>query len=142
MKPKKPNSAGKPVVWGLLVVVLIIVVLWFPVLRPAYQRYKAGQDTAALVEALKMYAQIEGELPGGDLTTICRLLRGESVAGQNARKLDYVESYVVNDRGEFLDPWGTPYQIILQPQMRVYSCGPNKTDEHGQGDDLAAGAAR
>jgi hypothetical protein len=136
MKPKK--SAGKS--WGIAagIAVAAVAVLWAPVLRPAWQRHRATKDVAALVEALQLFAKIEGDFPAGDAPTICRLLRGEAVGGQNARRLDYVEGYRLNERGEFVDPWGQAYRIELEPKVRVYSCGPNRKDEQGRGDDIVA----
>jgi hypothetical protein len=79
------------------------------------------------------------QAPDGTLAEIASLLRGKSVRGQNAKRLDYVEAEVgeVNAAGEFVDPWGTPYQMRFEKGMpRVFSCGPNRQDENGTGDDI------
>ena len=45
-----------------------------------------------------------------------------------------------NSANEMIDPWGTPYHIVLHGKAPpfVYSCGPNKRDEGGKGDDITS----
>ena len=109
-------------------------------MRPLLQRSKAKHDVDVLALALDGYAREQGGYPQGNATTICGLLRGESIAGQNPRLLDYVEAanYEINGAGEFIDLWGTNYRLSTNPGPRVYSCGPNRIDEQGQGDDIAS----
>ena len=68
------------------------------------------------------------------------MLRGETVNGQNPKKLDYLnaQSNELSGLGEFVDPWGVPYRMLVDCVARVYSCGPNRVDEHGEGDDIAS----
>jgi type II secretory pathway pseudopilin PulG len=99
---------------------------------------QARHDVQVIALALDGFAFENGDFPKGTRGEICRLLRGESINGQNPRKLDYVEALPteMNGSGEFLDPWGEPYRISVDPKTRVYSCGPNRIDEHGDGDDV------
>jgi hypothetical protein len=78
------------------------------------------------------------DYPTGTVADVCALLRGESRGGQNPKKLDYLEASAseMNATGEFVDPWGTPYRFATADKVRVYSCGPNKKDEQGAGDDI------
>jgi hypothetical protein len=101
---------------------------------------QARHDVQVIALALDGFAFENGDFPKGTRGEICRLLRGESIDGQNPRKLDYVEALPteMNGTGEFLDPWGEPYRISVDPRTRVYSCGPNRVDEHGDGDDIAS----
>jgi len=138
MKRKTKPFSAKPLLLGLGIGVVVIGGLWIPVIRPAYQRHTAAHDVAQLLEALQGYQKIEGDYPTGDAPTICRLLRGETVDGQNARRLDYVEGYKTDEKGEFLDPWGSPYRFSFEPKLRIASAGPNKLDENGGGDDIVA----
>lgn len=101
---------------------------------------QARHDAQVIALTLDGFARENGKYPKGTRGEICRMLRGESINGQNPKKLDYVEAlpYEVNGLGEFLDPWGQPYRIALEPEARVYSCGPNRSDEQGAGDDMAS----
>jgi type II secretory pathway pseudopilin PulG len=103
--------------------------------------FRARSDVAVLTLALDGFAREHGSYPTGTCTEICALLRGEDVAGQNPKRLDYVEAsaHEMNAAGEFIDPWGTPYRILTSPTGRAYSCGPNRIDEQGLGDDISAG---
>jgi type II secretory pathway pseudopilin PulG len=128
----------------IILVVLALAggaVVWWFAIRPVRQRAKARHDVNVLAFVLDKFVQEQGEYPHGDLGTICRLLKGESINGQNPRRLDYVEAsaYEQNDKGEFVDPWGTSYRLSFDPVVRVYSCGPNRIDEQGAGDDIASG---
>jgi len=120
-------------------VVVVLVVGWFAS-RPMRQRAQARHDVRELVLALDIFLHEQGEYPPGNLAQICRLLRGENVDGKNPRRLEIVEAkaYEVNAADEFVDPWGTAYRIVMTPSVRVYSCGPNRTDEQGAGDDIVA----
>ncbi|MEI8314963.1 MAG: type II secretion system protein GspG [Verrucomicrobiota bacterium] len=115
-----------------------LVLAGFLISGPIRRHSKAQNDVNALMQALSAYASEQGELPHGDCATICRLLRGESVDGQNPKRLDYInaEGKEVSAHGELLDPWGKPYKIIVEKGLRVYSSGPNGNDERGQGDDV------
>ena len=101
---------------------------------------QARHDVQVIALALDGFAFENGDFPQGTRGEICRLLRGESINGQNPKKLDYVEALPteMNGTGEFLDPWSEPYRISVDPRTRVYSCGPNRVDEHGDGDDIAS----
>jgi type II secretory pathway pseudopilin PulG len=101
---------------------------------------QARHDVEVIALALDGFASENGDYPKGTRGEICRMLRGESINGQNPRKLDYVEALPteMNGTGEFLDPWGQPYRISVDPKTRVYSCGPNRVDDHGDGDDITS----
>jgi type II secretory pathway pseudopilin PulG len=101
---------------------------------------QARHDVQVIALALDGFTFENGDYPKGTRGEICRLLRGESINGQNPKKLDYVEALPseMNSTGEFLDPWGEPYRISVDPKVRVYSCGPNRNDEQGDGDDIAS----
>jgi hypothetical protein len=135
---KKSSFPAKTIGIGLGSVLGVAAILWVPVLRPAYRQHRASHDVSQLHEAIQGFIKLEGEYPAGDFATVCRLLRGEMVGTQNSRKLDYVEAYDANAKGEFLDPWGKPYRLVLDRNVRVYSCGPNQIDDQGAGDDIVA----
>jgi type II secretory pathway pseudopilin PulG len=101
---------------------------------------QARHDVQIIALALDGFMHENGEYPKGTHGEICRMLRGESINGQNPKKLDYIEAqpYEVNASGEFVDPWGEPYRFSIGPKVRVYSCGPNHIDEQGEGDDITS----
>ncbi len=101
---------------------------------------QARHDVQVIAMALDGFAMENGDYPKGTRGEICQLLRGESIKGQNPRKLDYVSALPaeMNAAGEFLDPWGEPYRISVDPRTRVYSCGPNRVDDQGDGDDITS----
>lgn len=124
--------------WIVGAAVVLAGVIVLVVVRPARQRARAQHDTDVLRVALAFYRHDYGEFPSGSPATIARLLRGESVGGQNPRRLDYIEIHPreLNADGELIDPWGMPYRMVTEPRLVVYSCGPNRVDEGGAGDDI------
>ena len=116
----------------------VLAIVGFAVSGPIRRHNKAQADVNALMQALSSYATEQGELPHGTYATICQLLQGKSVDGQNPKHLDYIdaEGQEINAKGELIDPWGNPYRIIVDKGLHVYSCGPNGIDDHGQGDDI------
>lgn len=98
---------------------------------------QARHDVNELALALDAFRIKFGKPVEGTTAEICAVLRGEDVRGQNPAREPVVDSYEVNMAGEFIDPWGMAYRIVINPQPRVYSCGPNGVDEQGGGDDIA-----
>ena len=135
------TSGSRVGLWlGVAVVVLILAGgVWFFVRQTRLSR--ARNDVALIALALEGFARENGKYPAGTTGEVGALLRGDDVAGQNPHKLDYLTAEVdeVNAAGEFVDPWGTPYRISTNPRGRAYSCGPNRVDEQGHGDDIASG---
>jgi len=101
---------------------------------------QARHDVRVIALALDGFARENGDYPKGTPGEICRMLRGEAVNGQNPKKLDYLNAQPneLNGLGEFIDPWGQPYRMSVDGATHVYSCGPNRIDEHGEGDDVAS----
>ena len=134
----KKQAIAKRTMLAICIGLPVLALVGFLISGPIRRHNKAQADVNVLMQALSAYASEHGELPHGSYATICRLLRGESVDGQNPKHLDYidVEGQDVNTKGEFLDPWGNPYRIIIEKGLHVYSCGPNGVDDRGQGDDV------
>lgn len=100
--------------------------------------FQARHDVNELVMAQEAYRIKFGHPLEGSTAEICAVLRGEDVRGQNPDHEAVVEAYEVNSAGEFLDPWGMTYRIQAGPDVRVYSCGANRVDESGDGDDIVS----
>jgi type II secretory pathway pseudopilin PulG len=129
------------ILWAAMGVLLFAAVIAGG--RAAFRADKVSQarhDVHVIALALDGFARENGDYPKGTAGEICRMLRGETVNGQNPKKLDYLEAqaHELNELGEFIDPWGQPYRMSIDRVARVYSCGPNRIDEHGQGDDIAS----
>lgn len=88
-------------------------------------------DNAAMIEIdkvnlmLRDYRSIAGENPVGTNAEIL-----EAVMGKNPRqaKLGPPEGMKLNDKGELLDRWGTPYFFhqLSRDHMEIRSAGPDK----------------
>jgi hypothetical protein len=127
-----------PWIIGGSIAAVVLVALAF-LLPPQLRVRKARKDVQVLDLALNGFILENKQVPDGTLAEIAALLRGKSVRGQNTKRLDYVEADVseVNAAGEFVDPWGTPYQMRFEKGIpRVFSCGPNRKDDNGTGDDI------
>ena len=126
------------IVAAAVVVVVGGGVYWFKYRKPLQARH----DVNALLDGLNGFAREQGDYPKGSTAEICQLLLGNPAKGQNQRRLTYIEAAPteIDLQGEFVDPWGSPYRIRLHPAPFVYSCGPNRSDEQGGGDDIGAGA--
>lgn len=116
----------------------VAVVLGSTVGVRLWKVFWARHDVSELVVALEAYRIKFGHPLEGSTAEICAALRGEDAGGQNPDHEAVVEFYKVNAAGEFVDPWGTAYRILAGPDVRVYSCGPNRVDESGAGDDIAS----
>jgi hypothetical protein len=107
-----------------------------------------------LAMAIEAYQALIGVLPAGgtyhavtDAGPVCEnagLVRQlNSVMGPDS--LLRLEKAELNAAGSFVDPWGRPYRVVMWKEksadpaaarFQVYSCGPNRTWEHGEGDDI------
>jgi hypothetical protein len=91
-------------------------------------RSRAMNEAVQLVTALRAHKIEYGALPSGDYAQIIATLTGD-----NPRKVPFFEGRAerFNERGEFIDPWGSPYRIDTSDpnNPRAYSPGKNKKDE-------------
>lgn len=95
----------------------------------------AKNDLTQIVSGLRNYKTEYGDFPQGTNAQITTALRGDNV--RNIRFMD-IPVRSINPQREFIDPWGTPYKIIVSgtESPRAYSFGKNKIDENGNGDDV------
>jgi len=116
----------------LLVVVAILLVL-IAVITPTYFKYV---DESRVKVARSDAVRLAGELKNYYIT------RGDYPAGAPSFDMLLAEGFLER---EALDPWGLPYQWTLRPVGLdgtsyvpfVWSCGPNRSDEQGGGDDIS-----
>ncbi|MEA3210407.1 MAG: hypothetical protein QOE70_3464 [Chthoniobacter sp.] len=122
--------------------IVILIALLFPLVPPVHEspkRVTARQDVIMIREALKQYIVEFGTAPVGNHAQIMTALRGK-----NPKQIIIFEADAkrFNPRGEFLDPWGTPYRIEASniDFPWAYSFGKNLIDEGGAefSDDIVS----
>jgi len=100
---------------------------------------RIDHETAVIRVALNGYKTEFGAFPSGDSRAICRAL-----AGNNPKRIQFIELKSVSPDGHFLDQWGTPYKIYYSgDRPLVRSAGPNKqfdpSTKRKQTDDYFGG---
>lgn len=115
---------------GIAVPVIVLIVI---LAQPLLRQYRAQRDVKELVIAMQAYQITFGEYPEDDTTKICAAL-----LGKNAMREPIIEAYQTNDQGLLVDPWDMAYRISTKGGPRAYSCGPNRQDESGTGDDIVS----
>jgi len=119
-------------VCALLVVVIFLVAL---ILSPRRERPepKVQIEMRSLLGALQYYQAEYGKYPSGNSSEILKALLGNN---PKMKLFLVVPARSTNSTGQFIDPWGTPYEIIFEPTNRVTirSAGENKT--FGDKDDV------
>jgi hypothetical protein len=98
---------------------------------------KFNLDADNLILGLQQYREFVGSYPTGNNVTIAKALLGRTekkVLILAVRKSD------MNDKGEILDPWGTPLRFYFSDnEVMIRSAGPNKVWEDSNvptADDL------
>jgi hypothetical protein len=98
---------------------------------------KFYSDADNLILGIQQYREFVGSYPTGNNLSIAKALLGRSekkVLILAVRKSD------MNDKGEILDPWGTPIRFYFSDnEVMIRSAGPNKAweDTNAQtADDL------
>jgi hypothetical protein len=119
----------------LAFIAVLFATLMFPgLIRPPAEIAMASkvrvQELAhALGTALEEYREEFGHYPEGTSGEIMRALRGGNEKG---RIFFDCPREALNDHGELLDPWGTPFRITYDPALKtphIHSAGPNLISE-------------
>ena len=116
--------------------VLCVAKAWTPHrIDPKILKFNIDADN--LILGLQQYREFVGTYPTGNNVTIAKALLGRSekkVLILAVRKSD------MNDKGEILDPWGTPLRFYFSDnEVMIRSAGPNKVWEDSNvqtADDL------
>jgi hypothetical protein len=85
---------------------------------------KLNEDEDNLFYALQQYKERMGVFPAGANVDVAKAL-----SGNNSRSLIILvgRHQDLNDKGEFIDPWGTPLKIYFAgDSILIRSAGPNK----------------
>lgn len=115
----------------LLIVFGVTGVLWVAkawTFRKGDERsLKFNTDADNLIMGLQQYKEFVGSYPMGNNIAIARALLGQTdkrVLILAVRKSD------MNEKGEILDPWGTPLQFYFSHnEVMIRSAGPNRVWE-------------
>jgi hypothetical protein len=130
----------KAVTWFLILVgvagVLWVAKGWKPHrFDPKVAKFNA--DAENLILGIQQYREFTGSYPTGNNIAIAKALLGQTekkVLILAVRRAD------MNDKGEMLDPWGTPLQFYFSHnEVMIRSAGPNKAWEDSavpSADDL------
>jgi hypothetical protein len=128
----------------ILVVVGVVGVLWLTQgwttrinarIDPRVAKFNADADN--LIMGLQQYKEFVGTYPTGNNVAISKALLGQ---GEKKIIILAVRRAELNDKGEILDPWGTPLEFYFSHNaVMIRSAGPNKVWEDSSApapDDL------
>jgi len=88
---------------------------------------KFNADAESLILGIQQYKEFVGTYPSGNNIAIAKALLGQ---GEKKILILAVRKMAMNDKGEMLDPWGTPLQLYFSHnEVMVRSAGPNKAWE-------------
>ena len=114
-----------------LVVVGVSGVLWVAkgwTLKRADEKItKFNADCDNLILGIQQYKEFVGSYPTGNNVAITRALLGQT---EKKVLILAVRRSDMNDKGEIVDPWGTPIQFYFSHnEVLIRSAGPNKAFE-------------
>ena len=93
-------------------------------LRVQARSSKLTEDVENLFSALQKYKEHVGSYPIGGNAEVAKALKG-----QNAKNVIILvgRKNELSDKGEFVDPWGTPLRIYFSDNgILIRSAGPNR----------------
>jgi len=94
-------------------------------LRVQARTTKLNEDVENLFSALQKYKEHVGTYPVGGNAEVAKALKGHN--SKNVIVLVGRKNTQLSDKGEFLDPWGTPLRIYFSDDgILVRSAGPNR----------------
>jgi hypothetical protein len=114
-----------------LVVVGVAGVLWvakgWTLKRTDEKVVKFNSDCDNLILGIQQYKEFVGSYPTGNNTAITKALLGQT---EKKVLILAVRRSDINDKGEIVDPWGTPLQFYFSTtEVLIRSAGPNKAFE-------------
>jgi hypothetical protein len=135
------SSDMKKALTVVLILVLVGGVFWvakgWTVRRADPKIQKFNADAENLILGLQQYREFVGNYPTGNNIAIAKALLGQS---EKKVLILAVRRASINDKGEILDPWGTPLQFYFSHnEVMIRSAGPNKAWEDSSvatADDL------
>ncbi len=119
----------------VLTIALIVLgvggVLWvakgWTLKRPDGKVAKLNSDCDNLILGLQQYKEFVGTYPTGNNAAIAKALLGQT---EKKVLILAIRRSDLNDKGEIVDPWRTPYQFYFSHnEVLIRSAGPNKAWE-------------
>ena len=119
----------KKIVIGIGIITIMVGVLWagraWNTLRVNARTAQFNADVEDLFTALQKYKERVGSYPTGGNLEVSKALQGANpknvIVIVGSRKTN------LNDKGEFMDPWGTPLRIYFSDNgVLIRSAGPNR----------------
>ncbi|MBI3851981.1 MAG: hypothetical protein HY298_17120 [Verrucomicrobia bacterium] len=99
----------------------------------AANRAMAVTEMISFLAAMTNYANTYGTLPKGNAATVFA-----SLSGENPNKIVFlaVGAKQINSAGQFVDSWGTPFQILMTNQNVVVISSAGQNRAFGDADDI------
>ncbi|HEX5221451.1 MAG TPA: hypothetical protein VFZ59_17950 [Verrucomicrobiae bacterium] len=118
----------KKVLIGIGVLTILAGIIWaskaWTTLRANAQAARFNDDIENLFASLQKYKERVGSYPVGSNAQIAKALNGENTKNviiMVGRKTE------LNEKGEFVDPWGTPLRIYFSDSgVLIRSAGKNR----------------
>jgi hypothetical protein len=118
----------KKILIGIGVLTIAAGIIWaskaWTTLRANARTLKFNEDIENLFGALQKYKERVGTYPVGGNAEVAKALNGanaKSVIVLVGRKTE------LNEKGEFVDPWGTPLRVYFSDTgVLIRSAGPNR----------------
>lgn len=114
-----------------LIVLGVAGVLWvasaWSLRRGDEKTAKFHSDCDNLILGIQQYKEFVGSYPTGNNVSIAKALLGQT---EKKVLILAVRRSDLNDKGEILDPWGTPLQFYFSHnEVMIRSAGPNRVWE-------------
>jgi hypothetical protein len=108
--------------------VLLVAKAWTPTTRRGDAKVAQFNEIAdSLILGIQQYREFTGSYPMGSNVQVAKALLGQ---GEKKVLILAVRKAPINDKGEILDPWGTPLQFYFgNNEVLIRSAGPNKAWE-------------
>jgi len=111
-----------------LILIGVAGVLWvakgWTLNRPDTKITKFNVDCDSLILGLQQYREFVGTYPTGNNIAIVKALLGQS---EKKVLIVAVRRTDLNDKGEIIDPWGTPLMFYFaHNEVMIRSAGPNR----------------
>jgi hypothetical protein len=88
---------------------------------------KFNADCDNLIMGIQQYREFVGSYPSGNNAAITKALLGQT---EKKVLILAIRRSELNDKGEIVDPWGSPYQFYFSfNEVMIRSGGPNKIFE-------------
>jgi hypothetical protein len=118
----------KKILIGVGAVALLIGAVWasraWNTLQANARNTKFNADVENLFAALQKYKEKTGTYPVGANAEISKILQGANPKGVT---IIIGPKIPANEKGEFVDPWGTPLRIYFSDTgVLIRSAGPNR----------------